>query len=62
MIADIPIEIPDLGELTRIRLQLADGKNNWLLAKITIKNLDSEQEFVFQTTEWVEKGMYCELS
>ena len=56
MTANLPIEIPDLGELRRIRVQLASA-NNWLLAKMSIKNLDSEKEVVFENTEWIEKGM-----
>ena len=56
MTVNVPIELPDLGPLTRIRAELADGSNNWLFDKITLKNSDSGEEFMFVNSEWIEKG------
>ena len=56
MTVNLPIELPDMGALTRIRAEVADRGNNWLFDKITLKNSDSGEEFIFANTEWIEKG------
>ena len=56
MNVNIPVELPDVGSVTRIRAELATGSDNWLFDKITLKNCDSGEEYVFVNNEWIEKG------
>ena len=53
MAVTLPIELPDLGAPSRVRVS---GKDDWLPARLVLKNIDSGVETVFGNTEWVLKG------
>jgi hypothetical protein len=54
----MPIEAMDLGDLTKIRIG-HDNKGlgaGWFLDKVVVKNLRTDDEFVFPCNNWLDKA------